>query len=38
LSLLSKLLVPGMAQPDLQLEIVMLIASMATDDKVGWVG
>ena len=33
LSLLSKVLVPGMAQADLQLEIVLMISTMASDDK-----
>ena len=34
LSLLSRILVPGMAQADLLLELVMLVSSMASDEKV----
>lgn len=33
LSLFAKILVPGMAQADLQLEVVMVLSSMASDEK-----
>lgn len=36
LSLLSKILVPGMSQADLLLEVVMVVSSMASDEKVRW--
>ena len=35
LGLFAKLLVPGMAQADLLLELVMMLSSMAADEKVG---
>ena len=34
LGLFAKLLVPGMAQADLLLELVMMLSSMASDEKV----